>query len=133
MKKLFMSIMLMVAGIPTWAQNGNNDTFETINVDDFNNTLENGSDSHVLVDVRTPEEYNTEHLKGAININVKDSLTFLPKAKELLPKDKTIMVYCRSGHRSAMAAGKLAAEGYKIINLKGGITAWKLAEKETIK
>ena len=133
MKKLFMTMMLMVAGILTWAQHANNDAFETINVDEFDKTLQNGDDNHILVDVRTTEEYSTEHLKGALNIDGKDSLAFMPKAKELLPKDKTIMVYCRTGRRSAMAANKLAAEGYKVINLKGGITAWKMAEKETVK
>lgn len=133
MKKLFLSIMLMIAGILTWAQNGDNDAFETINVNEFNKALENNDENHILVDVRTPEEYNSEHLKGAVNIDVKDSLAFMPKAKELLPKDKTILVYCRTGHRSAMAAHKLAAEGYKVINLKGGIIAWKMAEKETVK
>jgi carboxyl-terminal processing protease len=87
----------------------------------------------VLVDVRTPAEYKEGHLKGAINIDVKDSLTFMNKAKEMLPKDKTVMVYCRSGRRSADAAGKLAAEGYFVFNLEGGIVAWKEAGKETVK
>ena len=50
-------------------------------------------------------------------------LSQLPK----LPKDKTIAIYCRSGRRSANAAGKLADVGYKCVNLKGGIIAWKEA------
>jgi carboxyl-terminal processing protease len=107
--------------------------FTTIDVDKFQKTLENCANDCVLVDVRTPEEFNAEHLKGAINIDVKDSLNFMKKATDMLPKKKTIMVYCRTGHRSSMAAGKLAAEGYKVLNLKGGITAWKEAEKETVK
>ena len=41
--------------------------------------------------------------------------------------DKKIAVYCRSGRRSAGAAGKLSYEGYKLVNLKGGIIAWKAA------
>jgi rhodanese-related sulfurtransferase len=49
------------------------------------------------------------------------------KAKANLPLDKKIAVYCRSGRRSAGAAGKLAEEGYKLVNLKGGIIAWKEA------
>ena len=107
--------------------------FTTIDVDKFQKTLENCANDCVLVDVRTPEEYNAEHLKGAINIDVKDSLNFMKKATDMLPKEKTVMVYCRAGHRSSMAAGKLATEGYKVLNLKGGITAWKEAEKETVK
>jgi L-ascorbate metabolism protein UlaG (beta-lactamase superfamily) len=49
------------------------------------------------------------------------------KAKATLPTDKTIAVYCRSGRRSASAAGRLADVGYKCVNLKGGIIAWKEA------
>jgi rhodanese-related sulfurtransferase len=53
----------------------------------------------------------------------------MEKAKAALPMDKKIAVYCRSGRRSANAAGKLAAEGYRCVNLKGGIVAWKEADK----
>ena len=105
----------------------------TTDVEEFSQILKNGGNDYVLVDVRTPAEYEEAHLKGAINIDVKDSLTFMSKVKEQLPKDKTIMVYCRSGHRSSMAADKLGANGYKVINLGGGITAWKKAGKETVK
>ena len=45
----------------------------------------------------------------------------------------TIAVYCRSGRRSANAAGKLADVGYKCVNLKGGILAWKEANMPVIK
>ena len=51
---------------------------------------------------------------------------------EKLPKDKTIAIYCRSGRRSANAAGKLADVGYKCVNLKGGIIAWKEANMPVI-
>ena len=120
MKKLFLTMLLSAAFTMGWAQNAN-DAFMTIEVDGFHHTLENSGDDCVLVDVRT------------INIDVKDSLTFMNKAKEMLPKDKTVMVYCRTGRRSADAAGKLAAEGYFVFNLEGGIVAWKEAGKETVK
>ena len=51
------------------------------------------------------------------------------KVKSLLPIDKKIAIYCRSGRRSANAAGRLADIGYKCVNLKGGIIAWKEAGK----
>ena len=132
MKKLFLTMMLSAAFTMGWAQNAN-DAFMTIEVDGFHHTLENSGDDCVLVDVRTPAEYKEGHLKGAINIDVKDSLTFMNKAKEMLPKDKTVMVYCRSGRRSADAAGNLAAEGYFVFNLEGGIIAWKETGKEIVK
>ena len=50
----------------------------------------------------------------------------------MLPADKTIAVYCRSGKRSALAAGGLTKEGYKVVNLRGGIIAWKEAEMPVV-
>ena len=80
----------------------------------------------VVVDVRSADEFKEGHLKGAVNIDQGQS-DFIAKAKKVLPTEKTIAVYCRSGRRSANAAGRLAAEGYKCVNLKGGIVAWKEA------
>jgi len=68
------------------------------------------------------------HLEGAVNIDQAQG-DFIQKAKAVLPKEKTIAVYCRSGRRSANAAGRLADEGYKCVNLKGGIIAWKEANE----
>ena len=82
----------------------------------------------VLLDVRTEKEFNDGHIQNALNIDIKQS-GFAEKAKAALPADKTIAVYCRSGKRSVTAAGKLAAEGYKVVNLEGGIMAWKEAGK----
>ena len=81
----------------------------------------------VVLDVRTAEEFKEGHLANAQNIDVKQS-GFLEKSKTSLPKGKTIAVYCRSGRRSADAASQLAAEGFKVVNLKGGIMAWKAAD-----
>ena len=78
----------------------------------------------VVLDVRTADEFKEGHLVGALNINQEES-DFMEKAKTALATGKTIAVYCRSGRRSASAAGRLAAEGYKAVNLKGGILAWK--------
>jgi len=77
----------------------------------------------VLLDVRTDGEFKEGHIEKALNIDVKQG-DFMEKAKAL-PKDKTIAVYCRSGRRSANAANQLASEGYKVVNLVGGIIAWK--------
>ena len=82
----------------------------------------------VLLDVRTAAEYAEGHIEGAILIDQEQS-DFMEKAKAVLRKDKKVAVYCRSGRRSANAAGKLAAEGYTCVNLKGGINAWKEAGK----
>lgn len=76
-----------------------------------------------LVDVRTPEEYAEGHLKNAVLINIKDD-DFDKKAERLLKKDRKVLVYCRSGRRSAEAAQRLADKGYKVVNLEGGYLKW---------
>ena len=81
----------------------------------------------VLLDVRTADEFKDGHLEGALNIDQAQN-DFIEKVKETLTTDRTIAVYCRSGRRSANAAGRLAAEGYRAVNLKGGILAWKEAK-----
>lgn len=86
----------------------------------------------VILDVRTAEEYEEGHIHGAINIDQYPD-DFVQKAKAALPTDKTIAIYCRSGRRSAHAATLLAAEGYKCVNLKGGIIAWSSANMPVTK
>ena len=58
---------------------------------------------------------------------------FLEKAKAQLPSGRVIAVYCRSGRRSANACSQLGAEGYKTVNLKGGIIAWTDDKKPVVK
>ena len=94
---------------------------------DVTGFAELAADTNVVVlDVRTASEFAEGHLERAINIDYQQS-DFVEKAKSTLPMDKKIAVYCRSGRRSAGAAGKLSYEGYKLVNLKGGIIAWKAA------
>ena len=80
----------------------------------------------VLLDVRTAVEYNEGHIANALNIDIKED-GFIEKVKSTIPADKTVAVYCRSGKRSANAAVMLVGEGYKVVNLVGGIMAWKEA------
>ena len=98
--------------------------FENTDVQGFTELV---ADSNVVVlDVRTVAEFTEGHIERAILIDQGQS-DFVEKAKATLPIDKKIAVYCRSGRRSANAAGKLADIGYKCVNLKGGIIAWKEA------
>ncbi len=75
---------------------------------------------HLLLDVRTPEEFSGGHIAGAVNIAVE---TLQSRLNEI-PRDQPIVVYCRSGNRSAQAAQILAAAGYTGVRDLGGITAW---------
>jgi rhodanese-related sulfurtransferase len=85
-----------------------------------------------LLDVRTKEEWDEGHLMGATLVTV-TAEEFLAKAKSKLDPKKAVVVYCRSGKRSAMATEQLRAAGYKVHDLEGGITAWKAAGKPVVK
>ena len=78
----------------------------------------------VILDVRTPEEYQSGHLAGAQNMNYYDA-NFAQQLEDL-PRDKRYLVYCHSGGRSAKALKQMKESGFKeVYNLKGGVTAWK--------
>ncbi|MEK6231138.1 MAG: rhodanese-like domain-containing protein [Luteolibacter sp.] len=85
-----------------------------------------------LLDVRSKEEWDEGHLKGAILVTVTED-GFIDKAKVALDPKKAVVVYCRSGGRSAKATKQLRAAGFTVYDLAGGITAWKAAGKEVLK
>ena len=78
--------------------------------------------SVVVLDVRTAEEFQAGHIKGALNIDVLKS-DFEKKATSEIPEGKTIALYCRSGNRSKKAANALASK-YKVIELGTGYIGW---------
>ena len=121
--KRIITCLLTALGLTTACGQGN---YENVDVAEFAELTEN--QNVVVLDVRTAEEYTEGHVEGAILIDQGQD-DFIEKAKATLPLNKTIAIYCRSGRRSANAAGRLAAEAYKCVNLKGGILAWKEAGK----
>lgn len=126
MKKI-LTCLLATLGLTSACGQQN---FENTDVQGFSELV---ADSNVVVlDVRTAAEFAEGHIKGAILIDQGQS-DFVEKVKDALPIEKKIAVYCRSGRRSANAAGKLADVGYKCINLKGGIIAWKEADMPVTK
>ncbi len=79
-----------------------------------------------ILDVRTPEEFASEHIDKATNINWlgDDFVTNVEK----FDKSKAVFIYCKSGGRSAKASAKLAELGFKTIyELQGGIMKWNAA------
>ena len=92
------------------------------------------SGSVFLVDVRTPEEFNESHIDGAIlrPLQELENPQMLETIIETLPKDKPILVYCRSGRRSAVASNILIKSGFVVYNLEGGIIEWEKARYETV-
>lgn len=77
----------------------------------------------VLLDVRTPEEFAEGHVDGAINVPVQvleAKLASLPAKK-----DQDVVVYCRSGVRSARASGILKTAGFMKVHDLGAMSNWK--------
>ena len=82
----------------------------------------------VVLDVRTPDEFNKGHVPGAVNINLNDP-TFDKKTSQL-DKSKTYLVHCARGVRSARASSKLSAMGFEhLYDFAGGFDGWKKAGK----
>jgi rhodanese-related sulfurtransferase len=78
---------------------------------------------YFLVDVRQPEEYRQGHINGAKLV----PLNQLGGRMKELPAGREIVCVCHSGNRSRTAARKLAAAGFKAVNLRGGMIAWTRA------
>jgi len=72
-----------------------------------------------VLDVRTADEYKSGHINNALQAN-------------WLDKNKTVYIYCLSGGRSGAAAEVLRTKGYNVINLEGGINAWKRESKPLV-
>ena len=77
-----------------------------------------------ILDCRTPEEYNSGHLKNALLADWTKKDEFISRASAL-DKSKPVYAYCLSGGRSGQAAKYLTEKGYTVYNLEGGISAWK--------
>jgi adenylyltransferase/sulfurtransferase len=95
---------------------------DEMTVDELQQWRENGH-PHLLVDVREPFEHASANIPGAILIPMGEVMSQL----DALPTDRTVVVQCQSGGRSARVTAALRAKGYDAVNLVGGIQAWKRA------
>jgi len=73
-----------------------------------------------IIDVRTPQEFAAGHIAGALNIPVERLESAIAQVKGV-GKESAILLYCRSGRRSAMARSLLKRQGYRNIHDGGGI------------
>ena len=73
-----------------------------------------------VLDVRQPSEWRRGHIRGADNV----PLGSVGRRLATLPRDRTVVTVCASGHRSAGAARMLRRAGFEVENLKGGMQAW---------
>lgn len=96
-----------------------NKAYQDVDATAFLKQIENSEDA-VILDVRTPAEYASGKIEGAINLDIY-AATFASDINKL-DKNKTYFVYCRSGNRSGQACSIMAKQGFeKLYNLSGGI------------
>lgn len=119
MKKLLFSIL---AALGFFANAQSQSEVEVLEPQAFIERVK-ADTSAIILDVRQPEEFAEGHLAQAINLDWLNQTVFINGLAKL-NKQKTYYVYCRSGRRSQAAAGKLKAEGFQVIDLKGGFLHW---------
>ena len=101
---------------------GDSATYEQISGAEAKALMDSES-GYVIIDARTQEEYDQGHISGAILI---PEYEIADRAEKELPdKDQLILVYCRSGRRSKIAAEELVKLGYTNVKEFGGIVDWK--------
>jgi thioredoxin len=117
--------LLLISFLFLSCQGQQTKTVQTVDVKTFSEKLK-ATENPQLLDVRTPEEFGSEHIENAVNVNWNGD-DFVAKA-ENYDKSKPVFVYCKVGGRSSQAASKLAELGFKeIYNLDGGIMKWNAA------
>lgn len=123
MKKLIF-LLLAVMMLTACGQDIENDqgaVYVNITAEEAKQIMDT-EEGYIILDARTQEEYDEGHIPGAIVISHEE---IAEKAEEVLTdKDQLILVYCRSGRRSKIAAEALVELGYTNIKEFGGIIDW---------
>jgi rhodanese-related sulfurtransferase len=118
----FFSLSLLPA-----CQAKDSTTLINLEAREFSSQLSQKKDLALLIDVRTPEEFQSGHIQGALSIDF-NAPNFAENLAKL-PKDKEIYVYCRSGSRSKASAPQFISAGFKKVNnLTKGIIGWQALE-----
>lgn len=124
-KQLLVSIILFTLIFAPMTVKGGR-IIEDISAADANDLIEQnrGKEGFVILDVRTPEEYEEGRIDGSENIDYYGD-DFRERI-EILDKDRTYLVYCRSDNRSGRVLKLMSDLGFKkVYNLIGGITRWQ--------
>ena len=117
---LLLAVMLFTACNHV-KENDREVTYMNITAEEAKRIMDS-EEGYIILDVRTQEEYDEGHIPGAIVISHEE---IEEKAEDVLTdKDQLILVYCRSGRRSKLAAEALVELGYTNIKEFGGIIDW---------
>ena len=108
------------------AEGGSQDPImKDVSVAEFQKLMATMPDA-LLLDVRTPEEWDEGHLEGAAHHDYWGDEAAFEQAMNRIPRDRPVLVYCAGGGRSGLTAKELNAAGHQeVYNLEDGITGWK--------
>ena len=123
MKKLiiFLLAAVLLTACGQTEENNREAVYLNITAEEAKQIMDS-EEGYIILDVRTQEEYDQGHIPGAILISHEE---IAEKAEDVLTdKDQLILVYCRSGRRSKIAAEALVELGYTNIKEFGGIIDW---------
>jgi len=124
MKKLFFFLPLLLLVATSCQSQGSGESQENVLLPEAYEAKLDALEDVQLLDVRTPREYEGGHIEGAVNINYFDD-DFLQQTEQRFEKNQPVLLYCRSGNRSAKATEKMKAAGFKeIYDLEGGYKKW---------
>ena len=130
MKKILLSLLTAIS-FGTTGCSAQSDSIDTLAPQAFIKQAKADTTS-IILDVRTPGEYQEEHLAGAQQLDFLNTEAFDAGIK-LLDKSHTYYVYCRSGKRSHHACMKMQKLGFKVFDMEGGILNWKKLGMPTTK
>jgi rhodanese-related sulfurtransferase len=111
----------LIGGILAWAAVSADSALPLLSQDALLARAAKGADVPLVLDVRTPDEYVSGHVPGAVNIPHDQLAQRLAE----VPKDRDVVLYCRSGRRTEIAGRVLTGNGYtRLQHLEGDIIAW---------
>ncbi len=115
-----VALVVIIAAV-LFASRGTTSAAQHISPADYQSQFASSTAPYMLIDVRTPDEFATGHIHGAVNISVDTLQNHLNE----VPHDIPVVVYCHSGNRSGQAAQILTQAGYTNLYDLGGINTWE--------
>jgi rhodanese-related sulfurtransferase len=125
--KYLVSLLFLTTTIMSCAQNNPNKSSIELTISSTAFSAAVKQPGAQILDVRTAGEYQSGHIANALQANWLDPKEFKNRT-QYLDKSKIIYIYCQSGGRSASAQAALMEAGFKVVNLEGGISNWRMQQ-----
>jgi len=125
--KYLVSLLFLTTTIMSCAQNNPNKSSIELTISSTAFSAAVKQPGAQILDVRTAGEYQSGHIANALQANWLDPKEFKNRT-QYLDKSKIIYIYCQSGGRSASAQAALMEAGFKVVNLEGGMSNWRMQQ-----